>query len=143
MKSLYKYTLWGAVLCLVVVLILWVQGSINLMGPFVILFFLLLSVAFRGHPFLKGLSFTVLIFASVTVAMFYPAVVLKQGNFESRVLIVPLLQIIMFGMGTTMSLRDFAGVIKMPKGGAGGTFMSVLNNARSWIFYCKTFWVCP
>jgi BASS family bile acid:Na+ symporter len=92
------------------------MGNVQMVGPFVILFFLLLSVGFRGHAFLKGLSFTVLIFASVSAAMFYPDFILKQGNFESRVLIVPLLQIIMFGMGTTMSLRDFAGVIKMPKG---------------------------
>jgi BASS family bile acid:Na+ symporter len=31
-------------------------------------------------------------------------------------LIVPLLQIIMFGMGSQMSFNDFAGIIKMPKG---------------------------
>jgi BASS family bile acid:Na+ symporter len=116
MKSLYKYTLWTAVGCLIVILGLWLMGNVQMVGPFVILFFLLLSVGFRGHAFLKGLSFTVLIFASVSAAMFYPDFILKQGNFESRVLIVPLLQIIMFGMGTTMSLRDFAGVIKMPKG---------------------------
>jgi len=30
-------------------------------------------------------------------------------------LIVPLLQLIMFGMGTAMSFRDFYGVVKMPK----------------------------
>lgn len=116
MRSLYKYALWAAGVCLIAILILWFQGSIKLLGPFVILLFLLLSVGFRGHSFLKGLSFTVLIFASVAAAMFYPGFILKQGNFESRVLIVPLLQIIMFGMGTTMSLTDFAGVIKMPKG---------------------------
>jgi len=116
MKSIYKYALWGAAVCLIAIIIFWILGSINLLGPFLILFFLLLSVGFRGHKFLKGLSFTVLILASVSAAMFYPAFFLKQGNFELRNLIVPLLQIIMFGMGTTMSLSDFAGVIKMPKG---------------------------
>lgn len=116
MKPLYKYTLWAAAVCLLAILLFWFQGNVDLVGPFVILFFLLLSVGFRGHQFLKGLSFTVLIFASVSAAMFYPDFFVKQGNFESRVLIVPLLQIIMFGMGTTMSIKDFAGVIKMPKG---------------------------
>ena len=116
MRSLYKYTFWSAAICLVAIIVLWVLGRIDFLGPFVILFFLLLSVGFRGHRFLKGLSFTVLIFASVSAAMFYPSFFLKQGNFELRNLIVPLLQIIMFGMGTTMSLNDFAGVIKMPKG---------------------------
>ncbi len=39
-----------------------------------------------------------------------------MGDFKFKLLIVPLLQIIMFGMGSQMSLKDFAGVIKMPKG---------------------------
>jgi BASS family bile acid:Na+ symporter len=48
--------------------------------------------------------------------MYYPEYFLGVGNFEFSLLIVPLLQIIMFGMGSQMSLKDFAGVIKMPKG---------------------------
>lgn len=116
MKSLYKYTLWGALLSFIAILVLWIQGSAELIGPFAILLFLLLSLGFRGHRFLKGFSFTVLIFASVTAAMFYPGVFVNLGGFEMKLLIVPLLQIIMFGMGTTMSLGDFAGVVKMPKG---------------------------
>jgi BASS family bile acid:Na+ symporter len=116
MKSIYKIALWGALICFLSVLFLWFTGKAMLVGPFVILFFLLLSLGFRGNLLLKGLSFTVLIFASVSAAMFYPDVFVKLGSFEMKLLIVPLLQIIMFGMGTTMSLNDFAGVIKMPKG---------------------------
>ena len=48
--------------------------------------------------------------------MYFPAPFISQGSFEMKVLIIPLLQIIMFGMGTAMSLKDFYGVIKMPKG---------------------------
>lgn len=116
MKSLFKYALWGAVICLVIVLILWIQGQVQIVGPFLILLFLLLALFFRGNKLLRGLSFTVLIFASVSAAMFYPSVFVSWGSFDLKLLIVPLLQIIMFGMGTTMSLRDFAGVIKMPRG---------------------------
>ena len=116
MKSLYKIALWSALISLAVVIVLWVQGQAAATGPFVILFFLLLSVFFRGHQLLKGLSFTVLIFASVSAAMFYPSIFVSWGSFDLKLLIVPLLQIIMFGMGTTMSLNDFAGVIKMPRG---------------------------
>ncbi|GJM29654.1 MAG: sodium transporter [Cyclobacteriaceae bacterium] len=116
MNSFYKYTLWAALISFIAILVLWLQGNLELVGPFIILCFLLLSLGFRGHRFLKGFSFTVLIFASVSAAMFYPDFFVKQGSFEMKLLIVPLLQIIMFGMGTTMSLGDFAGVIKMPKG---------------------------
>ena len=48
--------------------------------------------------------------------MFFPAPFIQVGYIKMKTLIVPLLQIIMFGMGTAMSLKDFLGVIKMPKG---------------------------
>ena len=79
-------------------------------------FFVSIALAFRSHPFLKGFSFTMIIFAAVTVSMYFPQLFIKIGNFESTKLIVPLMQVIMFGMGTTMSLKDFAGVVQMPKG---------------------------
>ena len=116
MKSLLKYALWGAIVCLVAAILCWILGSTQLIGPFIIILFLLLSLFFRGHKLLKGLSYTVVIFASVSAAMFYPAVFVSWGSFKLTLLIVPLIQIIMFGMGTTMSLKDFAGVIKMPRG---------------------------
>jgi BASS family bile acid:Na+ symporter len=86
------------------------------LGIAVIAFFLSLAISFRGSAKLKGLSFTILIFAAVSISMFYPTYFIKIGSFEMKNLIVPLLQIIMFGMGTAMSLKDFYGVIKMPKG---------------------------
>ena len=36
-------------------------------------------------------------------------------------LIIPLIQIIMFGMGTSMSIQDFASIFKSPKGVVGVT----------------------
>ncbi len=80
------------------------------------LFFVSLSIAIRSHSFLKGLSFTVLIFAAVTAAMFYPDAFTQIQEFNLKELIVPLLMIIMFGMGSSMSFKDFVGVVKMPKG---------------------------
>ncbi|MFY0654578.1 MAG: bile acid:sodium symporter family protein [Cyclobacteriaceae bacterium] len=55
------------------------------------------------------------ILASVAMAMSYPAYFISAGSFEFKALIVPLLQIIMFGMGSQMSLDDFSEVIKAPK----------------------------
>lgn len=85
-----------------------------LLGPILIAFFIALSLAFRSHETLKGFSFGVLIFATVTYAMYYPQTLIAWGSFELKWLIVPLLQIIMFGMGTALSLRDFAAVTKSP-----------------------------
>lgn len=55
-------------------------------------------------------------FAAVTFSMFYPSLITEVRGYNTEGLIVPLIQLIMFGMGTAMSLQDFAGVIKMPKG---------------------------
>ena len=95
-------------------------------GPFLIAFFLALAIGFRGSPLLKGLSFTVTIFAAVTTALYYPNYFVDINGFKLSSLITPLLQLIMFGMGTSMSFKDFAGVIKMPRGvliGVGSHFI--------------------
>jgi bile acid:Na+ symporter, BASS family len=68
-----------------------------------------------GHPFLKRFVFTVWVFAFVAASMVYPGAFMAWGGFELKLLIVPLIQVIMFGMGTTLSLADFARVFKMPR----------------------------
>jgi BASS family bile acid:Na+ symporter len=47
--------------------------------------------------------------------MSYPAPFVSWRGFALSGLIVPLLQLIMFGMGTAMSAGDFVGVVKSPK----------------------------
>ena len=78
--------------------------------------FLAVALGFRFYPLLKGYSFTVMIFAAVALAMYYPFYFITVWNFKLSILIVPLMQIIMFGMGTGLSVKDFAHVVKMPKG---------------------------
>jgi BASS family bile acid:Na+ symporter len=88
----------------------------NVPGPTLVAFFILLAFGVRGHKFFKGFSYTIMIFAAVAISMFYPGLFLSWGDFELKTTIVPLLQIIMFGMGSQMSYRDFANVVKMPGG---------------------------
>ncbi|RPI42554.1 MAG: bile acid:sodium symporter family protein, partial [Bacteroidetes bacterium] len=87
-----------------------------MVGPALIAFFVFLAFGVRGNAVTRGFSYTIMIFAAVTISMFYPQLFRKWGEFDLQRLIVPLLQIIMFGMGSQMSFRDFAGVVKMPKG---------------------------
>ncbi len=117
MKNINKYTIaFGtALLLLIITLILLLTGNISKSGPLIIVFFIALSFAVKGHQTLKGLSFTMWMFTAVSAAMFYPQLFISYGNFKTTALIVPLLQIIMFGMGSQMSFDDFAGVIKQPK----------------------------
>jgi len=91
-------------------------GSKVILGPSLVSFFVFLAFGVRGNPVSRGFSYTIMIFAAVTISMFYPGLFIRWGNFELQVTIVPLLQIIMFGMGSQMSFKDFAGVVKMPKG---------------------------
>ena len=88
----------------------------DLAGWLLMLFFSSIAMAFRGNRFLKGLSFTVIIIGVVSFAMYYPEYFKTIGSFKFSALIIPLLQIIMFGMGTELSLKDFSNVVRMPKG---------------------------
>jgi len=116
MKSIYKILLLlsGSVLLLFLASVLFEIPRAA--GPSLVAFFVLLAFGIRGHKFFRGFSYTVMIFSAVAIAMFYPGLFLKWGDFELKATIVPLLQIIMFGMGSQMSYRDFANVVKMPGG---------------------------
>ncbi len=115
MQSIYKYLLWLSLGLAISCAVLYITNQFEFLGPTLVTFFLTLSIGVRGYKNVKGFSFALLIFAAVTVAMYYPSLFLKWGDFELKELIVPLLQIIMFGMGTAMSIKDFGAVIKSPK----------------------------
>jgi bile acid:Na+ symporter, BASS family len=95
-------------------------GEHEYAGWLLMFFFVTLALGFRQYELLKGYSFTIMIFAAVSLSMYYPYYFVSVGDFKLSNLIVPLMQIIMFGMGTGLSLKDFAAVVKMPKGVIAG-----------------------
>jgi BASS family bile acid:Na+ symporter len=115
-KKVYNLFYLVSAAFLAVWLIITLQEMHNMAGWFLMLFFLSLSVAIRGSRLFKGLSFTVIIFATVSLALYYPGYFQRWGGFDLRELIIPLIQVIMFGMGTEMSLKDFGAVFKSPRG---------------------------
>ena len=74
----------------------------------------------------KDLIYTGVIVFAVILALCFPGWFLEIRGYKLAGLITPLLQIIMFGMGTSMSVRDFAGVIRTPKGVIIGVFSHYL-----------------
>jgi len=96
------------------------QEAHHIAGWVLMVFFVFVALAFRQYEWLKGYAFTITIFAAVSLAMYYPQYFVYAGNFKLSKLIVPLMQILMFGMGTALSVQDFARVLKMPKGVAVG-----------------------
>lgn len=112
----FRLKLWIALVFLVAYgLVSW-QGLHSYAGILLMLFFISLALAFRSHELLKGFSYTIMIFAAVSVAMYYPQYFVQVGGFKLSKLIVPLLQLIMFGMGAALSLKDFSAVVQTPKG---------------------------
>jgi BASS family bile acid:Na+ symporter len=77
-----------------------------------------LAIGLGAVPTLKGYQYTAWILAAVVAAMIFPAAFLRWGDFDLRNkwLVLLVVQAVMFGMGTQMSLKDFVGVMKMPWG---------------------------
>lgn len=86
--------------------------------------FLSLSLAAStGRGPLRQLVFTIWIATGVVVGMSFntwfitfPSQLPLLGGEEMSVVFIPVLQIIMFAMGTTLSVSDFTRVFKMPTG---------------------------
>ena len=64
---------------------------------------------------LKNAAFTLSILVIVAITLAFPEPFQRVGSYELTGLIVPLLMIIMFGMGTSVGVQDFVRVIRMPK----------------------------
>jgi bile acid:Na+ symporter, BASS family len=114
--NLYSVSLGIALLLFLIALTMIVLGNIQQSGFLLMAFFAVLALGFSGYKSLNGFVFTTMIFAGVTAALYYPEHFVYIGDFKLTALIIPLIQIIMFGMGTAMSLKDFGAIFKSPKG---------------------------
>lgn len=96
----------------------------NIWQPLAVIAVVALAVSLRFTKNFRGYQFTAWIIAAVTTAMIYPQAFFKWGDFNLQNHWVKLLvvQTVMFGMGTQMSLHDFAGVVKNPRGVFVGIF---------------------
>ena len=74
-----------------------------------------LALAALSSPRFQRLSFALWVLAFAACAMSYPEAFISWGGFEMKQAVIPLVQLIMFGMGTTLAFGDFARVIRMPK----------------------------
>jgi BASS family bile acid:Na+ symporter len=74
----------------------------------------LVALSLRRNASLSGYAFTLWVLTFVSASMTYPEAFRSWGGYPLSNLIVPLIQIIMFGMGTHLSLRDFTRVLAMP-----------------------------
>jgi BASS family bile acid:Na+ symporter len=71
---------------------------------------------------MKKYAYTIFIVIAVMVAYFFPQYFIEVGGVKLTTLVLPMLQVIMFGMGTTMTKEDFMGIVRNPKGVFIGLF---------------------
>ncbi len=99
----------------VLFLLAWGAGWPALIAPALVASLALFAVYCQTNPKLHVFTFTFWVFACVAAAMFYPAAFDAWGGYDLSRLIVPLIQIIMFGMGATLSAADFLRALRLPK----------------------------
>jgi BASS family bile acid:Na+ symporter len=107
---------WYAVLIILigVTFVFFIQHALG-SGTLLVIGFLLLALFLQSMERLKGYAFTAVVMASFSAGMLYPQYFVHIGGYKLSKLILPLLQVIMFGMGTTVSFDDFINVVKTPK----------------------------
>jgi BASS family bile acid:Na+ symporter len=75
------------------------------------------------HPTTRPFSFATWVVASVALALMRPDWFLEFVGKPSKQWLTPLIQIAMLGMGATLTLADFARILKMPHGIAIGMLL--------------------
>ena len=122
-KLFYSALLLISIMSFISAFILLLISKYQYVGSPVIILFVSLALYVRSNRYLSVTSFTLWMIASVTAAMFYPAPFSSWYGFKLKVLIIPLIQFIMFGMGTTLSIKDFKRVLTMPQAVLIGIFL--------------------
>src|SRR5918993_997630 len=104
MFSPYALTTMAA---LAATLALYFAGAHSWMGVPAVVVFASLAMHLRRKEATQGYSFTLWVFAFVSASLFYPWLFRSWNGFPLSRIIVPLIQVIMFGMGTSLSVADF------------------------------------
>ena len=124
MKNLSKMSLWICIAALAIMLTgIFINESV-LYKPFALLAAISLAIGLGAVPSLKGYQYTAWIISAVVAGMIFPEAFKNWGgvNLRDKTLILVIIQLVMFGMGTHMSLKDFSGLASTGKGVLVGLF---------------------
>jgi BASS family bile acid:Na+ symporter len=118
MDRAFKYILWiaaGSALALIISII---TGHTQVARTLSILTAVGMAIGIRSVDGLKRYQYTAWIIVAIVCGMMYPSAFLKWGNIDLRNkwLILIIVQLVMFGMGTQMSLKDFTQVKTLGRG---------------------------
>ena len=99
-----KYLNYAILLFTLAILAMGLAGHGRQSGVLVVLLFVVAALQFRQHKAYSSFSFTFWVFAFVAASMFFPRLFGVWLGYDLKGLIVLLIQIIMFGMGTTLKI---------------------------------------
>ena len=118
MHYLRKICIWISVVSLVVFVFTVLRGQENIWQAAAVICSLTFAIGIGSIPALKNYQYTAWISTAVVAGMIYPAAFLKWGDFDLRNkwLILVIVQLVMFGMGIQMSLKDFSGLASTGRG---------------------------
>ncbi|WBL23381.1 bile acid:sodium symporter family protein [Zunongwangia sp. HRR-M8] len=118
MKKVYQYALWIGGAAIILLFILWLSNAVSLIPPVAVLAAVSIAIGLGSLEKLKTYQYTAWIICAIVCGMFYPTAFLEWGTIDLRNpwLILIIVQLVMFGMGTQMSLKDFRGLRTMGKG---------------------------
>ncbi|MBN2165140.1 MAG: bile acid:sodium symporter family protein [Marinilabiliaceae bacterium] len=118
MKKVQWYSFWLGLTALALILISLIFKFENAIAPLSVASSLLIAFGMGAIPALKLYQYTGWIIVAIVCGLIYPSAFLKWGDFDLRNkwLILIVIQVVMFGMGTQMSIRDFTGIKTMSKG---------------------------
>ena len=118
MKHLRKLCIGFSILALILLITGLLSGNPALWQPAALTFCVSAAIGIGAIPSLANYQYTAWIITAVVAGMIYPSAFLKWGDFDLRNkwLILLIVQLVMFGMGIQMSLKDFSGLASTGKG---------------------------
>lgn len=119
-----KYILYASALFAATLVIGIIMQEPALYKPFALATAISLAIGLGALPSVKGYQYTAWIISAVVAGMIFPEAFKSWGgvNLRDKTLLLVIIQLVMFGMGTHMSLKDFTGLASTGKGVAVGLF---------------------
>lgn len=113
-----KILLFASQFFFLLALIGWLQDVDFLWKTGLVIGFTSLALGVAAIQLLRSYQYTFWIIAAVAAGLIYPQTFLHIGsiNLRNKWLILAIIQLVMFGMGTQMSVKDFTGIRKSGKG---------------------------
>jgi len=124
MKVVFKTCLILSFLLLITGIVLWFSGSHDALRPLAIVTIVCFALGIKEVESLKNYQYTAWIMTAVLSGMLYPESFKSWGgvNLRDKTLILIIIQFVMFGMGTHIKVKDFAGIGSTGKGVLVGLF---------------------